>query len=154
MYSEHLSLGALFRTGNLNAITTQFKRIYAFITDFLWEAPRHLLLRYTTLDVPHYNYFASPLHNLAPVLESFHGNDLLFQFGVDVGPYLAYRRYWVSFANHHDPNIGTGLTEWKQYTSTGKETLQINFDTLAMGTDNFRQIQINYLMDHSDVFSG
>lgn len=153
LYPMDPTVGAPFRTGKLNNLTPQFKRISALITDFLFESPRRWLLHHTPSHVPSYTYLASPLHGIVPILGSYHANDLLFQFILNIGPYLAYRRYWISFANHHDPNIGTGLARWNPYTTVGNESLSITFDSLRMRADNFRLDQINHLMYNSSKIS-
>lgn len=150
-YPSNPEFGAPFRTNGSSALTPQFKRIGAFVTDFLFETPRRVLLQSTPVSVPHYNYFATPLHNLIPYLGTFHGNDLFFQFQFDLLPSTAYRRYWISFANHYDPNVNTSLPIWTQYTNNGKESLQIELDKLRMGSDDFRQASIQQMIDFPEL---
>jgi triacylglycerol lipase len=151
-YPANPLFGAPFRTNAKTALTPQYKRIGALITDFLFEAPRRLLLS-STPDVSRYNYFSTPLHDVIPYLGSFHGNDLFFQFHADIGPSTAYRRYWIAFANHHDPNIGTGLRKWPLYNSVDQDTMEIDLLSLSIIKDNYRVEAIDNLINSTNLIT-
>jgi carboxylesterase type B len=137
LYPESWSDGSPFRTGILNALTPQFKRIAAIFTDLLFQSPRRVMLS-STKDVNRWTFLATQLHNLVPFLGTFHGSDLLFQYYLGIGPADSYRRYFISFANHHDPNVGTNLLNWNKYTDEGKEMLEIHMVGNSMRADDFR----------------
>lgn len=151
-YPANNLFGAPFRTNATMALTPQSKRIGALITDFLFEAPRRLLLS-STPDVPRYNYFSTPLHGVIPYLGSFHGNDLFFQFHADFGPSIAYRRYWIAFANHYNPNIGTGLSEWPLYNSVNQDTMGIDLLSLSIIQDTYRVEAIENLINSTNLIT-
>lgn len=148
-YPNDITQGAPFGTSIFNAITPQFKRVSAIITDFLYNSPRRTVLAGIT--AKRYNFFSTALHNVVPILGTFHASDVIFQFFLDIGPFLAYRRYWISFANNHDPNVGTGLAQWNPYTNNGKETLNIAFTNQYMTTDNFRVSPIGLLQSDDKI---
>nr|ABC39650.1 lipase [Geotrichum candidum] len=137
LYPQTLSVGSPFRTGILNALTPQFKRVAAILSDMLFQSPRRVMLS-ATKDVNRWTYLSTHLHNLVPFLGTFHGNELIFQFNVNIGPANSYLRYFISFANHHDPNVGTNLLQWDQYTDEGKEMLEIHMTDNVMRTDDYR----------------
>lgn len=145
-YPADTLFGAPFRTDGRTALTSQHKRIGALITDFLFEAPRRLLLE-STPNVLRYNYFSVSLHDVIPYLGSFHGNDLFFQFYTDMVPSLAYRRYWIAFANNHNPNTGTGLQKWPLYNNVNRETLEIDLMSLSVRVDDYRTESIDMLIN-------
>jgi carboxylesterase type B len=137
LYPQTLSEGSPFRTGILNALTPQFKRVSAILSDLLFQSPRRVMLS-STKDVDRWTYLSTHLHNLVPFLGTFHGNELIFQFNINTGPADSYLRYFISFANHHDPNVGTNLLNWNKYTDEGKEMLEIHMTDNSMRTDDFR----------------
>lgn len=147
-YPDDPNQGAPFGTGDNNNLSPHFKRIAAFNTDFLFNAPRRALLSNSN-DVPRWNYFSNALHNTVPGFGTFHANDLIWQWLVNAGPYNAYRKYWISFATHLDPNVGSGLTLWPQYDNS-KKTLNIGFRNLGTRIDDFRQSPIQFLVNSSD----
>ncbi|KAJ7750489.1 hypothetical protein B0H14DRAFT_2982071 [Mycena olivaceomarginata] len=60
----------------------------------------------------------------------------------------------VSFATSMDPNdgLGTPRPQWDVYTSDNPALMQLNGENTAMIPDNYRQNQIQYIMDNSAVF--
>lgn len=149
-YTSSITAGAPFRTGLLNALTPQFKRIGALLNDLLFTAPRRTVMQNSTQK--RYNYLATHLHNIVPVLGTFHASDVLFQYFIDnTAPSNAFRRYFVSFANNHDPNIGTNLATWNPYTTSDKNTLEITLLTQFMRKDDYRTESTNYFMTTSDL---
>lgn len=151
LYPPLLSAGAPFRTGIFNAVTPQFKRMAALLTDLLFHSGRRQYLQSTSDISGRWNYFATTLHNLVPTLGTFHANDLIWQWFLDLGPYKVYQDYFIAFANHLDPNVGVSLRNWPKYTDNGKETLLVTLSDLSVTTDNFRQTEIQYLIDEPDA---
>lgn len=152
-YPRDWAQGSPFRTGHRNAMTPQFKRYSALLTDVIFQAPRRLALGAAWSRNRCWNYISTHFHNKLPIFGTFHGNELLFQFFVDSGPYLAYRRYFVSFANHFDPNVGTNLTYWDQYTKENRETMEIKYREFEMQRegDRFREEQIAFLNTNREI---
>lgn len=155
-YPSSPRYGSPFRTSILNALTPQYKRIAALLGDILFQSPRRLMSRMSIQ--PRWVYHSTQLHHIVPFLGTFHANDLIFQFEADHGPYLAYRRYFIAFANHGDPNIGTGLTYWKEYGSseagreTGGDLLEIGLHNVIMrdNGDTFRETEIKFLVEDQE----
>ncbi|KAF8833187.1 alpha/beta-hydrolase [Paxillus ammoniavirescens] len=116
-YSANVSQGSPFNTGELNALTPQFKRIAAFQGDVTFEAPRRFLLQHRSGKQPLWTYVSKRMKTL-PVLGSFHGSDLVNVYGgEDMASYL------VRFVDNLDPNGGTDL-HWPQYTTANPHMLE------------------------------
>lgn len=149
LYPASLIQGAPFRTGLLNALTPQWKRIGAILTDVLFQSPRRTMLD-SSSGVKTWSYLSTALYGLVPFLGTFHASDVLFQFFLGLSPSRAFRRYWISFAADQDPNTSSGLTNWKQYTTGGKEMLEIKLIGNNMRQDDFRNDGIsNFMADNS-----
>lgn len=127
LYPDNPCLGAPFNTHCRNIVTSQFKRISAFLTDFIFHSGRRLILQNTPANsIPTFVYHAETLHNVVPVLGTFHASDLIWQWRAYFNPTTdVYRRYFVAFANYGDPNIGIGtrLPHWERYTPQKKQVL-------------------------------
>lgn len=149
LYPDNPFLGAPFNTGVRNAITSQYKRISAFITDFLFHSGRRLMLNSTNTDAtPTYVYHAENLHNIVPVLGTFHAGELIWQWHLDTGPAEIYRRYFIAFANYGDPNIGVGkgLPHWERYTALEKQVLGIGIQSQMLVHQNDLKLRHEYQM--------
>ncbi|KAF5100855.1 hypothetical protein D0Z03_000734 [Geotrichum reessii] len=152
LYPQTLSAGSPFRTGIFNALTPQFKRVAAILSDLLFQSPRRIMLSSTT-DVNRWTYLSTQLYNLVPFLGTFHANELVYQYFFDLGPVTSsYRRYFISFANHHDPNVGTGLENWQKYTAGGKEMLEIQMLGNVMRKDDFRVQEISNFQSDVELY--
>lgn len=131
-----------------------YKRFAAMIGDLIFHAPRRMQLREMPPNVPCYVYHSTSLHNILPKLGTAHSSELCFEFYLNIGPSKTYRRHFISFANHDDPNIGTNLTLWKPYTQEGKETLEIgkHHNDNHITRDEFpRDNSIEYIMKHPEA---
>lgn len=152
-YPQDPAQGAPFRTGNRNALTPQFKRVASLLTDVLYHNNRRRVLRAAS-GVARYNYLATTLHNILPGFGTLHANDIAWQWFVNLGPTKAYLNYFISFANHLDPNTNNGgLPKWPEYTTDGKDTLEIGFTNYGTLKDDFRTEQIQYLIDNPKVIA-
>lgn len=106
-----------------------FSMFASMVGDIIFHVPRLIQLQNTPDDVPVYVFMASQLKFL-PVLGTLHSNELLYQFYLDIYPAEEYRRYFVSFINHYDPNVDTlGLPVWNRYTSKSKSKLVFNLQS-------------------------
>lgn len=123
-YPNDWSLGSPYRTGLFNALTFEFKRFSSVLNDILFTLGRRKLLN-STSNSKAWVFFADTLHDLVPFLGTFHANDIVWQWFVDLGPYQVYRQYWIAFANNLDPNVGSGLPNWPQYTATAKKCCKL-----------------------------
>jgi len=108
-YPEDPAQGSPFDTGDLNAITPEYKRISAFLGDFFFQAPRRLLLEYRSGEQDTYS-FLSKRAKSTNIIGSYHSSDLMNVYGPgDMTDYL------VRFAANLDPNGNTGIT-WPRYS--------------------------------------
>ncbi|VVT53807.1 uncharacterized protein SAPINGB_P003759 [Magnusiomyces paraingens] len=153
LYPNDQTKGAPFRTRYLNTLTPQFKRLAGLLTDVLYHNNRRRVL-HAAEGVDRYNYFATTLHNVLPFFGTTHANDLVWQWFLNLGPYKAYINYFLSFANHQDPNVNNGgLPNWPKYTNDGKDTLEIGFNSLGTTKDDFREEEIQYMIDNPSVIA-
>lgn len=151
LYPQDPAAGCPYRRGDKDAITPEYKRLSSILNDLLFKAPSRLLLEHST-QKHRYSFTSTALHDLVPVLGTFHASDILFQYFVDLGPYQSFRRYWISFANHHDPNHNTdGLAQWDAYTKEGKQELDIQFYQNEMSNDTVRAKPIEFLLTNEQV---
>lgn len=135
--------GSPFRTGPLNVLYPNFKRIAAILGDLFFTLSRRQFLELVTQanpDVPVWSYLSSYAFGL-PVLGTFHGSDIFQVFnGVPTThATLSCRRYYFNFLYDLDPNKGKGgYSDWPLWKE--KKTLmwfktQFSNDYL---TDDFR----------------
>lgn len=144
--------GSPYRTSISNDLYPGFKRFASIVGDIMFHAPRRLQLENISSKVPRYVFQSTTLHGVLPFLGTMHASELLFEFYLDIGPSQTYRKHFISFANHFDPNVGTGLMRWEPYTDEGKETLNIGMTENKMSKDIFpRDSNIEYIMRHPDA---
>lgn len=150
LYSDDPSEGAPFRTETKNQLYPDFKRSSAILTDVFYTIPRRLILENTDCNTsPRYAYFLSAFHNKIPYFGSTQMTDVIWQF------YLfrnyasnAFRRYFISFANNHNPNVNTKLVEWPEWSSDEKEMLHIERKNGSIILDNFRTDKSEFAISH------
>ncbi|VVT44551.1 uncharacterized protein SAPINGB_P000454 [Magnusiomyces paraingens] len=148
----------------IGELLSSHKRFATIVNDVMFQAPRRLHLQ-NTADVsdggaPRYVYQSTFLRNKMPVFGTMHSSELLWQFYLDFNPAPSYRRYFISFANHFDPNMAnTGkyeeknkLEAWPLYTNKGKETLNIGMRKNEESRDVFaRDANIQYFVEHPEA---
>lgn len=149
LYPENPADGCPFRTGRRNALTSQYKRFAAMISDLMFFSPRRVVLENSTQK--RWTYFSSALYNIVPYLGSFHSADTIFQFQVDVSPSKPFLKHWIAFANSHDPNTGTGLPHWDDYTPENKNMLEITWKNQFMRKDDMRPDQITFFATEPNI---
>ena len=147
--------GSPFRTGALNSITPQFKRLAAVLGDLTFTLTRRVYL--TTIQssgIKTWTYLSSYLYG-TPVLGTFHGSDILFAFG-DLGdnPVTdSIQTYYLSFVNHLDPNTAKGSQiAWPQWSSSGRSMLNFLTTNNTIIQDNFRESAYQYLLASQTSF--
>lgn len=159
--------GSPFRTGSLNNIYPEFKRLAAVLGDLTFTLVRRIYIH--TLqslgnnnDHPIYSYLSTYLHAL-PVLGTFHGSDIVFSYGLlgDENPITeSVQTYFVNFVNHLNPNGASGsgnvsALEWPAWSDLGNQTAQmLEFGALENGVigDDFREAAYTYLSENWEEF--
>ncbi|VVT56076.1 uncharacterized protein SAPINGB_P004787 [Magnusiomyces paraingens] len=155
LYSSDPAEGAPFRTGEKNQLYPDFKRSSAILTDIFYTIPRRLILENTDCNSsPRYVYYSTAFHNKIPYFGSTQMTDVIWQF------YLfrnyasnAFRRYFISFANNHNPNINTNLVEWPEWTTEEQQVLHIERKNGSIIVDDFRLEQSGYAISHYKIFN-
>jgi len=141
-YQNTIEDGSPFRTGLLNNLYPQFKRVSAIIGDITFTLTRRVFLEATSAvnpNVPTWSYLATYNYG-TPVLGTSHGSDILQAF-YGVLPNNAaktIRGYYFSFVHNLDPNEGNDLLEWPQWSKT-KKLLNFGANSNSLLDDNFRQ---------------
>lgn len=148
-YPDDPSAGSPFRTGALNELYPEFKRLAAILGDWTFTLTRRSFLSVAASaypDVPSWSYLASYDHG-TPVVGTFHASDILQVFDDIVPDYAgsAFRSYYYSFLYNLDPNKGSGYTTWPQW-SASEQLLQFTSSSSNLLTDNFRQASYEYIV--------
>jgi carboxylesterase type B len=133
--------GSPYRTGLLNNITPQFKRISAILGDLSFILTRRLFLEVATQvspDVPTWAYIATYDYG-TPILGTFHASDLLQVFYgiIPNNARKTIRGYYFSFVHNLDPNVGNDFADWPQW-SQGKKLINFGANSNSYTDDTFR----------------
>ncbi|KAE9406254.1 alpha/beta-hydrolase [Gymnopus androsaceus JB14] len=105
-------------------------------------------------------FFGEQFKRGAATYGVFHASDVLFVFLEisETSPQFALAEqtiaYWLSFANHINPNFAkliTGAPIWEQYGSS-KKSMYMSTNVTKMITDDFRQEQTDFLLSVADQF--
>ncbi|KAK7723915.1 hypothetical protein SLS64_000246 [Diaporthe eres] len=144
-YPQDITQGSPFRTGILNEVYPQFKRISALLGDLVFTLSRRGFLENTNAanpSVPSWSYLASYNYG-TPFLGTFHGSDLLQVFFGIYDNYAArsIRTYYYNFLYNLDPNVGYGsYPNWPQWKDTGNGNQLVQFYALSQNylADDFR----------------
>ncbi|KAF2223384.1 putative extracellular lipase [Elsinoe ampelina] len=148
-YPDLQSTGSPFRTGILNTIYPEFKRLAAILGDITFTLTRRSYLTRIAPHVPVWSYLDSHLYG-TPILGTFHASDVLeayFELPNAV-PATTYQTYYHSFINFLDPNVITTrapLIAWPRYTNEARRLLQLQTFTNNLATDDFRQASFEYI---------
>ncbi|POS71667.1 lipase [Diaporthe helianthi] len=154
-YPQDLTQGSPFRTGILNELYPQFKRISALLGDLVFTLSRRGFLEETNAanpNVPSWSYLASYNYG-TPFLGTFHGSDLLQVFFGVYDNYAArsIRTYYYNFLYNLDPNVGYGsYPNWPQWKDTGNGNQLVQFYAQSQNylTDNFRSDTFAFIMEN------
>ncbi|OCH89486.1 alpha/beta-hydrolase [Obba rivulosa] len=140
LYPSDPAAGSPFGTGDLYAITPQYKRMAAIIGDLEFHAQRRFFLNQTSYRQPAWSYLSKQFK--LPFLGSTDISDLINLYGPgDLTDRLIY------FTARENPNNGTGVF-WPQYTI--EERLQLNIQndsSFTIEPDTFRSEGINLLLE-------
>lgn len=156
-YPDDPSAGSPFRTGLLNQVYPQFKRLAAILGDITFTITRRIYLSKVSRVVPAWSYLGTFFYG-TPVVGTFHGTDLLALFG-DAAPPVAVvsmMLYYISFVNHLDPNaISTiyPLISWPQWSNATNNPQLMNFAATgnSLLPDTFRSAAFDVLQASSSV---
>ncbi|KAI1117582.1 sterol esterase [Nemania sp. NC0429] len=149
-YSAALSAGSPFRTGILNSVYPEFKRLAAILGDLGFTLTRRLFLETASQvnpNVPSWSYLASYDYG-TPILGTFHGGDILQVFYGILPNYAsrAIQSYYISFLYNMDPNEGApgDLANWPQWKD-GRQLM--NFYSLysSLLKDDFRSDSYDWI---------
>ncbi|TFY74776.1 hypothetical protein EWM64_g9237 [Hericium alpestre] len=103
LYSDDIADGSPFDTGDVNAVTPEFKRLAAFQGDVVFQAPRWFFLQHQSGKQDTWSFLSKRSKSL-PVLGSFHGSEMASFWGPgDMTDYL------IRLVVHLDPNSRTSL---------------------------------------------
>jgi carboxylesterase type B len=167
-YPADPAAGSPFRTGILNQIYPEFKRLAAILGDAAFTLVRRATLAGTSAnhpDVPSWSYIASYDYG-TPILGTFHGGDLLQVFYGLLPDYASasVQAYYFNFLYNLDPNnyagvggdvaITAALTKfqsWPQW-SAGQEVMNFANVGAKIIADNFRNDSYSYLLANQDAF--
>jgi carboxylesterase type B len=150
-YQNTIEDGSPFRTGILNNISPQFKRVSAILGDITFTITRRIFLEAATAvnpSVPSWSYLATYDYG-TPVLGTFHGSDLLQVF-YGILPNNAaksIRGYYYSFVYDLDPNVGNDLAEWPQW-SKNKKLMNFGANSNSLMDDDFRSDTADFLRNN------
>jgi acetylcholinesterase len=144
LYPDDPSAGSPFRTGPLNNIYPQYKRLAALLGDLVFTITRRVFLSWalqSNPSVPSWSYLSSYDYG-TPVLGTFHASDIPVVYGQKPGfETTSIQSYYLSFVNNLNPNDGklATLPEWPQWGSSGSRFL-MNFNAgfNQLITDDFR----------------
>ncbi|KAK6582972.1 hypothetical protein PZA11_004048 [Diplocarpon coronariae] len=149
-YPDDPSAGSPFRTGRLNNIYPQYKRLAAILGDLTFTLTRRVLLKIASdvhPTVPTWSYLSSYFYG-APILGTFHASDILPAFGITAGtvPSKSIQAFYLSFINTLDPNNGTaGLPAWPQWRQ-GQQLMHFEAASNSLTPDNFRQDSYEFVL--------
>lgn len=148
--------GSPFRTGPLNSITPQFKRLAAVLGDITFTLTRRVYL--TTVQpkgIKTWSYLSTYFYG-TPVLGTFHGSDLIFAFGLlgDANPITnTIQTYFLSFVNHLDPNTKrNSQIDWPEWTQGSPNLLNLEALGNTIIRDDFRQAAFQDLFASQNEF--
>ncbi|KAH7885008.1 Alpha/Beta hydrolase protein [Phlebopus sp. FC_14] len=142
LYPADVTQGSPFDTGNLNALTPQFKRMAAIEGDAIFQSARRLFLQNQSGKQNIWTFLSKRLKAI-PFLGSFHASDVLNVYGGgDMASYL------VRFVANLDPNGGIDIN-WPKYTAQQPNMLEFSdgLITQTISQDTYRAEPIAFLID-------
>jgi len=158
LYPDDPSAGSPFRTGILNNIYPQYKRLAAIAGDITFNLARRIFLSIANNvnpSVPSWSYLASYNYG-TPVLGTFHASDIPPAYGETPGtvPSLTIQAYYLSFVNYLDPNVNAGLLlpSWPKWGASG-QLMNFNIASNALIADDFRKAASDYIAAAAPAFN-
>jgi carboxylesterase type B len=140
-YQNTIEDGSPFRSGLLNNIYPQFKRVAAILGDITFTITRRVFLETASAvnpSIPSWSYLSTYDYG-TPILGTFHASDILqvFYGVVPNNAAKTVRGYYYSFVYNLDPNQGNNLDEWPQW-SKGKQLMNFGAQSNKLMNDDFR----------------
>lgn len=156
LYPDDPTQGSPFRTGALNNVCPQFKRLAALLGDLVFTLTRRVFLHYSVIahpDVPSWSYLASYDYG-TPVLGTFHASDILVAYGYTPDfASASIQNYYSSFIVNLDPNKGvTGLPNWPNWSEAGRQLINFNALSNDQLQDTFREGAYEFLVANATKF--
>ena len=151
-YPDNQSAGSPFRTGVLNTLYPQYKRLAAILGDVTFTLTRRVYLNIVANQVPSWTFLGTYFYG-TPILGTFHATDIIASRGLLTSfnvPTQSIQRYYVSFVNFLDPNaLGNGapLVQWPKWTERGRELLNFGVANNQIMRDDFREDSYQYLLN-------
>ncbi|KAL6701646.1 lipase [Trichoderma pleuroticola] len=154
-YPDDPSAGSPFRTGPLNSLYPEYKRLAAILGDFIFTLQRRSLLE--TVDqiapsVPTWSFIASYLYGTA-FLGTFHTTSQIAAFGLIPGYASAVtQEFYISFFNTMNPNSnGSALLPVWPCWGSGKQVMQLGPTSSSLLNDSFRSASFDFIRSNSQV---
>jgi len=140
-YPDDITQGSPFDTGILNAITPEFKRLAAFQGDLAFQSPKRFFLAHTASKQNTWSFINKRL-KVTPILGTFHASDLLQTYGAG-----EMQDYLIHFINNLNPNTGSKLLNWPQYSTTAPSLMTFldGLIPLIISQDTYRSSAIALL---------
>ncbi|KAJ7130347.1 esterase 1 [Mycena epipterygia] len=163
LYSPNPVDGSPFDTGvQTFGSQSQYKRAAAIEGDISFQSQRRLWAQTAAaVGLKGFCYiFTQPQPQAPPALGVYHGSEVRFVYGgvssdapSDSNLSKIMMDYWLSFATSLDPNDGLGVSRplWTSYTADSQNLMQLNGDNTTMIPDTYRQVEIQYLMNASQI---
>ncbi|KAF2762648.1 alpha/beta-hydrolase [Pseudovirgaria hyperparasitica] len=150
-YPDDAAQGSPFRTGGLNNIYPQYKRLAAILGDATFTLTRRAFLAVTSAvrpNTPSWSYLSSYDYGL-PILGTLHGSDIIQTFYGIFPNYAARatRGYYYNFILNGNPNVGGGnFPNWPKY-SESQQLVNFVADSSSLIKDDFRSKQYQTLVE-------
>ncbi|RDL33270.1 Carboxylic ester hydrolase [Venustampulla echinocandica] len=159
LYPDNPAAGSPFRTGDLNNLYPQYKRIAAISGDVAFSLQRRNLLQFASAVNPHtptWSYLATYYYG-TPILGTYHSSDIPVVYGLLGGelpiPTSTIQSFYLSFVKYLDPNVGVeGLPNWPQWTD-GNKLMNFSATANTLIPDTFRLAASNYLAAQAPSFN-
>ncbi|KAK4064343.1 hypothetical protein Trihar35433_7860 [Trichoderma harzianum] len=154
-YPDDPSAGSPFRTGSLNSLYPEYKRLAAILGDFIFTLQRRSLLE--TVDqiapsVPTWSFLSSYLYGTA-FLGTFHTTSQIAAFGLIPGYAAAVtQEFYISFFNTMNPNSnGSALLPTWPCWGSGKQVMQLGATSSSLLNDSFRSASFDFIRSNSQA---
>jgi carboxylesterase type B len=150
-YQDTIEDGSPFRTGLLNNLYPQFKRVAAILGDITFTLTRRVFLETASAvnpSVSSWSYLSTYDYG-TPILGTFHASDILqvFYGVVPNNAAKTVRGYYYSFVHNLDPNQGNDFDEWPQW-SKGKKLMNFGAQANKLIDDSFRSDTAEWLKNN------
>nr|ODN89584.1 hypothetical protein L203_02297 [Cryptococcus depauperatus CBS 7841] len=179
LYPNDTVSGSPYDTGKETfGLSPTYKQVSSIIGDAQFEAPRRYFIRQANQfgNKKTWTYhFEQPTPDSAPELGVYHFIEVPYVFNIggpspdhplfqsdyteaDAKLSNSVMDYWINFAYYGDPNGNSADTMnkayWKpQATAENKNILRLKADDISIFQDDFREKQVNFIIDHAKEFN-